>query len=625
MQHLSIYDIAELSGKSKTSLYRVPFLKEFEVTTISTGGRPMKFYKKEILELIKPERFGLDVKQETNKTRKHRTDHNLPREPKELSMEERVKLDRLICSQIRVDYITQALKDNVRESCRIVCNDYCNKNGIPKGWHSPEQMANYYYKARLMRKDGRNVGYYYSEHWEELWTVENNKRKLNSSMPFNRYDYISLFEDAGIAGQGFGVNALWAIDATQMDMWVKIDSKATTTKFLQIMDVLTGFPIVLKEIENESAELAIQALIEAVKKCGLPKYGLIVDNGRAFKSEAFQGFVNSLYTTEYLEELKTLKWHKELFSGQDGIIKFPLAKKPDYVGKAKLERSFDEMNRLFPTRYYPKNVLAGRESREVSYELGTTPTKAIKTAPNASEVWSKFQTWIYEEYITKSTTGCLTTFSKRYGLRPCKQSAWLYYGGLIDQQTLEVFVQESIKLMPPIENSPLMVYYRTPKEFKHIVKVTNYGSISFTHANEQYTFTSKEISFGMYGRKICVIPDPSTKEQVYLFLLNDPKHADARTPDADSIYFLGKGNNQMIDSLESLSKIRVRKEVQNHVMSDINSKLKQAKQIDTEENFVSAKIIDNQGNETKLLSVEVEQKSDKAQAPIVKKKLSYNF
>lgn len=303
---LTVEEIADRLGVSRQAVARrADVLARYEVRQASFGGRPRKYYSVEVLR-----EFGVNVnniimlpkaeEKPTPELKRKRARNSSIGKPRVISEELEARLKslalRLYLEQSRRDNIYRCVEAAVAELWRFIEKEAAH--------HTPQSFSLYFYMHRVMRKTNHFVGYAHSENWYLRWDEAHRKNKFNASLPTNRWDYVSLFEDAGLIGKGYGAGLIWSVDATQFDAWIDDGGKPRAMSFMMVLDGVTAMPLYMDWLERgETIEETARLLWRCVELHGKPPLGIVFDNGAAFRSKEIQAMVRSWYTPGELAEL----------------------------------------------------------------------------------------------------------------------------------------------------------------------------------------------------------------------------------------------------------------------------------------------------------------------------------
>jgi len=474
------------------------------------------------------------------------------------------EIEKALVGRTKDLYLNQSIKTNVQPSCYKACYEYWEINGGLAGFEDIHLLTKYLYQKRIMRDDKMYRGYFHSEKWLRLHEKRYNAPKSNNDMPTNRWDYISLFKDIGLIGEGFGAGEFWVIDGTQYDAWVTMpgSTKPQLISYMLVIDGVTGYPMYIKPITGESIAEVGALLIDCINIYGIPRYGVMLDNSRTFRSNAIKNLIEAFYLPEELEGFYGgWDWHNRIFPGQPHPIKYPLAKIPRHSFKAGIEQSFNRLNQQAALQI-PGAYQGSRESRVTKYELGSVPTYQLQHAPEFEEAWNWFLNWVYGDYCKRIVNSeSLKSFAKLSGLPATYQNAWEFFGGP-DHPPSRI----------PIENQPRAFYYMTDKDSHHRV-AAQMGYVIVTHNNQSFNYHCPELTYLDHGDKVCVIPNPSNNRQAFIYK-EIYKINENKIPVLIDVEFIGLAEDHTIRTLEDTRFIYSRKANQKKQEAAINEGLK---------------------------------------------------
>lgn len=547
-------------------------LAKYIVSTASFGGRPKIFYSDDVLQEfnIFPENQQIQIAptqqfiqnsskikvpeyQMNEKQQRKRAKNTSAGKSRVIAPELESKIKTLTLTY----YLQQARKKNIRYCVELACKDLWSL--ISKETEKDlESFAWYFYNKRVKNKSSQYVGYAHTESWYTLWEQKHDVNKYNTSLPTNRWHYLELFKDAGLIAKGFGAGSLWVCDGTQFNAWIDDNGKAKTMSYLCIIDVLTGMPLYEDFMQNGESICDVSRILwECAQIHGKPKFGIILDNGSAFRSPAVKNLIRSWYHKYELEDFKNNNFRKTLFGGQTEPYIFPLAKIPRYPFKAYIERNFDKQD-LFVAEEMALSYIGTRDSRKTSNELGSTPNKGVAARVPKGKAFELFLTWIYTDLIHRNEAKL--SFLKREGLSSSVAECWRYFGGELylgdGFENIQIAAKQ-IKIYNEnkefSENAKYFAEYGMCGNIKKIK--ANNGHLTLIHNKVQYNFISEFLDISLINRKVSVVLRENENEAL-IFLEYDPNRADARTPDKDSIYFVGIAQNAVINSVESLENVK---------------------------------------------------------------------
>lgn len=581
-------DIALKVGVSRRAVLKKPFLNDYLAKEVSFGGRPKKMYYEKVLW----EKFGIAVpsggqlaieKIEIEPHRITAKGYEMEKSERKRAPNSSIGKNRVISEELEAkikslslrNYLEQSRRDNVLRCVESAVRELWRFIEKETDKHTVESFITYFYMKRVMRKSNHFVGYYHSEKWDLLWQEQHQKNKHNSSLPTNRWDYISLFEDAGYIGEGYGAGLIWSIDATQFDAWIDDNGEAKTMNYIAILDGVTAMPLYMDFLEKgETIEAAADILWRCVKLHGKPKFGVVLDNGRAFLSKEIKAMVSSWYTPRELDEMASNEFRKRIFGGQTEPCIYPIAKVPRYPIKAQHERWFEEFSR-FMQQYLAASYIGTRDSRAVAHELGSNPTKAVKARLKKEVAFAGFLNWMVEEVFTRRQAKL--SFLEKKGLKANMVDLWRYYGGSVGDQKL--LYPNDLGSVIETHNPACVLpahaeyYAKYATGTKHEV-TAGLGGCVVTEKKQSYNFTSEYLGMSLVGKKVKIVIDGDTGEGIIMkeWQKNDP---DPRTPDKYSLYFVGTAQDAFIRTVADLDKAKITTKIRNKIQKQVQESTKQ--------------------------------------------------
>jgi len=357
------------------------------------------------------------------------------------------------------------------------------------------------------------------------------------------------------------------VDATQFDAWIDDGGKPRAMSFIMVLDGVTAMPLYMDWLERgETIEDTARLLWRCVELHGKPPLGIVFDNGAAFRSKEIQAMVRSWYTPGELAELERNEFRKRMFWGQTSPCLYPIAKVPRYPIKAQHERWFEMFNR------YCYEVLAGsyigtRDSRAVEHELGSTPTKAVSMRYAKEVAFAGFLNWVYNEEVWHPQPKL--NHLKAKGLDNNLASLWQYYGGRIAKSKLEL-PEDTQKVVEPHQKHNELpgnaIYYALyAMGIKHEVKA-NLGSVVVRENGQTYNFHSEWLDMSLVGKRVKVVVSDGKGIIMKEWQPNDP---DPRTPEQDSLYFVGVAHDAFIRKVEDLDRRRITTSIRKKLQQEV--------------------------------------------------------
>jgi transcriptional regulator with XRE-family HTH domain len=554
---LTIEEIADKLGVSRIAvLKKRQILARYEAKKASFGGRPRKYYSAEILREfgLKPDKIIMTPEPEdepARELRRKRARNSSIGKPRVITEELEARLKSLALRT----YLEQSRRDNIFRCVEAAVAELWRFIEKEAPHHTPQSFSLYFYMHRVMRKTNHFLGYAHSENWYLRWDEAHKKNKFNASLPTNRWDYLSLFEDAGLIGEGYGAGLIWSIDATQFNAWIDDGGKPRAMSFMMVLDGVTAMPLYMEWLEKgETIEDTARILWNCVQIHGKPPLGIVFDNGAAFRSKEIQALVRSWYTPAELYEMENNEFRKKLFWGQTSPCIYPIAKIPRYPIKAQHERWFEMFDR-FCYEELAGSYIGTRDSRAVEHELGSTPTKAVSMRYAKEVVFAGFLNWIYNKEIWQRQPKLSHLRAK--GLEDNLANIWRYYGGRVAKGNLQLPEDTQKVVEPHQKHSELpgnAIYYALyATGIKHEVKA-NLGSVVVTEAGRTYNFQSEWLDLSLVGKKVKVAIHENKGIIMKEWQPNDP---DPRTPEPDSLWFVGVAHDAFIRTVADLENRRI--------------------------------------------------------------------
>lgn len=421
---LTAESIASLAAISVRAVHKRKDVKRYIMSYRSNGGRPQAIFHPNVLKL-----FGIELEEkdfEAEPKRKPRNDVNLSR----ILDEER---EEKLISQILDSYLSQANRKFIYNCTKHVCLKHWNLDFdyYSKIFNSWIKFADYIYKNRVSRTDRNYIGYAHRHpSWEVQWAAKWKKQdRALKRLPVNRYDWLSLAEDAGIAGQGFGAGTIWVIDDHRSDSFLYDDSrigyKGSMLNGLFMIDGLTGMFLDYMPGEPTTANLVI-LLLRNILKLGLP-YAIVLENSKVMKNLKVDNIINSLYPDKILDDYSTDKgdWFHTFFPGAKAPLVRNIPNIPRFPFKARLERLFQEVKAHdgwnFPVTYQGGGI------DQVQLRISTLPAQPSQSY-NITNYIESLKSYLSSNYLDKIRTSMFQSFYKSTNLIPTINNVADYYG-----------------------------------------------------------------------------------------------------------------------------------------------------------------------------------------------------
>lgn len=536
MNKYSLDDIAELATISKVAVFRK--FKKSSILPIAferSGGRPIALYGIEALRAFPQLReYVRQIETAENKQ------NSKAIEDEKLKIVSKSKGKPRVLSQEMIAHLAKITKKAYLEQGNINNLKLCAERAVADNWQlvladlekngtraikstgelrSLEKVQWHFYGACLMRKDNASAkaqGIALVENWRELWRIKHKVAMMNGLLPTARYRYLPILEEMGAIGQGFGAGCLWVIDGTQMDAFVEDErGKLRAVNYIAISDAVSFMPLYMHKLENgESIADVAEAIIRCAMIHGVPRMGIVADNGRAFRSLELQSLVNSLYAPEALEGFASCPLRRALFKGQKGAIMYPEAKKPNSPIKGKIENMFRELNRSIQLRL-AASYIGGTDAMRLSHELGSVPTVALRNALPSNVAFDDFIYSVYTDFVARPQPASehLGYMRTRYKLDTSPLTAWQFYGGIYNLDEEKKSLELSAWSPVPLSDGFIPYYYFAvmDKSNRHLVK-SGRGSAVLIHNRETYNLVDADIfSLSRLDEKLTVVIDAHGK------------------------------------------------------------------------------------------------------------------
>ena len=501
---LTTGDLAVMRGVSERAIQKNKSLEQFIVgqsNCTKHGGHPTKIYSDDVLKY-----FNIDIPIMTERqrmsARSERSDIGHGRK-----LDSKYELD--LINKIKIRYLSQCQINNLR---RCVNEEIKILEEIPAGFDL-DSFSDYIYFKRIARKDKNGEGVGVRDNWRLLHQESWNKIEMNNKTAKLRWENLELWHNLGLIGEGFGAGTFWVIDGTQLDAWVKNeDGKPCLRSYLHVLDGITRFPMAFVPLEKgETIEECMRIVSGCIQIYGLPRYGFMLDNGRAFASAAFRTFLEKMYSPELMRVFSS-DWHKTMFYGSESPVKYPLAKLPSHNMKACIESAFKEYNRCSAVAL-PECYTGQAKTNLVRYENGSMPSFQLKNAADFLDAWSRFLNEIYTNFVSNRSPE-LNFATSKLGAKNTRADVFKFMGGIFEEKPFNFGLKNRIE--PQTQHLQEYSYYLSEKEQRHLVKC-GLGQACVIHEGQQRNYLSTDLSIEFYDRKITVIIDNSDPKDAYLF------------------------------------------------------------------------------------------------------------
>lgn len=495
---LTVRQLAMRLGVSERAVRKKTGLDEYCVGQITghSGGRPAPIYDPKAIDRLWPERSpAAEEKTRTRATRKGRADCGLPRK----------------CTLEQWNTIVQRTFDLYMGSAQGNLKMACEEAVRQLTAEGVDVPLDIYKRLTKKRTDhnGQYISEYYRQNWELLRRSAWRKKDTAIAMATARYDWLSVFESAGWAGEGFGALRGWSIDVRKNDVWTRdADGSHLMPSAIYIRDALTGYPLWCEPIRTETTE----ALIRAYMNCGLawgrfPDLLVAIDNGRAMIADRTVGVIKTTLPEEAWEN--AARWPAIFGRETPSPVLQNLPNIPQSQFKAALERSFRLIKDEYDAPRYPALYQGGDRKEAVQLTLAAMPTFP-KEMLSSAEYFGGLMQWLYSDYIRRERPRAFPSAQER-GIAPTIEAVFEYYGGYKAQGSL-----------PSGDKLAHLLYWTT--ERPSIVK----AKLRYVDAtiNGRYNrWLSDALDVEMYGHKVAVLPLPGREDDMAVLMqADDRKH-----------------------------------------------------------------------------------------------------
>lgn len=496
MQHrgYTVDQIAAQVGVSAHAVRHRTGIDRYLIGTLARGGRPAKIYDPDVLTLwLRRERT-----EPTTVERKVRTDWGVPRNCTP-------QVWAAIVEAVRGLYVASA-QDNLKLAC-----EQAEKDAAAGGIRWP-LSANQVYR-RLARKDlapdGLAISDYYRDNWQLIRQSGLKKKSVALEMATARYNWPEIWESAGWAGAGFGALRMWSIDVRTSDAWTRHDhtGKAELSAAIYIRCALTGYPIWVEPIEQESSEAIIGAVLKAmIAWRRAPDLGYVIDNGKAMISHRTTGVLKSTLPYGAYERAAA---YPELFGLDENGRPSPILKNlpniPRSPFKASLERSFKLIKDEFDATRFARSYQGGNRAESVQLRVSNMPvwTYLPESLRATGTYFGTMADWLYSDYIHRARPSMFPTFVER-GMTPSMDCVFRYY-------------YDPLPNLPDGERLAYLLYWAADQK---AIVTARLGYADATIGGEFWHCVSAKLDHHYHHQKVAIVPIPASDCAV-LMLAND--------------------------------------------------------------------------------------------------------
>lgn len=419
---LTFEDVAELVGISRRAVMKRKGIDNYVMSKISCGGRPRVMLHPDVLNL-----FGITYNQPDDELKPKKA-----RSHKGIACKVTPEREKTFIETALSIYLSQGNRKYVQNSCIKAAAELWDEY-YQEQFKNYHEMAEYFYKRRITRRDKLFVGYAYRNpawevQWERQWKRHN---QALISTPTLHYKWLDIMEDAEVIGEGFGSASIWAIDDHIGDSFMFNDNGSgyhgKLPKGLFLIDAVTGMWLDYMEGEVNSTML-IHMIIRNVMKYGIP-FAIMLENSKVMRNLKVDEIIKSLYPDTYLEfcSQDNGNWFNTLFEKAKSPIVRNLPNIPRAPFKARLERLFQEIKR-WEGYIFPETFQAGGLD-PIQLRCSNTPIQPNSKTYTIENYVESLNYFMKEVYPKSIRTKMFENFDRRAGLLPTIENVWNYYGG----------------------------------------------------------------------------------------------------------------------------------------------------------------------------------------------------
>lgn len=518
---LTATDVALYTGISPRAVRKRSGIEQFQIGTRLERGRPEIVFDEAVLAL-----WGIDPATLADRKRRIRCDRGRPR----------------ICSPEHWAAIVQTVQGlymaNAQPNLRLACEEAARQMEVRLGIGLPLTHVQIY--KRLTRRNSE----FYRDGWELVRQSGLRKKDVALSLATSRYDWLSIFEDLGWAGRGFGALRGWAIDVRKNDIWTASTGRGELVAAIYIRCALTGWMLWVEPVVTETSEAIIRAYLKCVlawQKC--PDLFIAIDNGQAMIAERTIGVLSSTLPDTAFRRAEEFP---EVFGRRGSPILHNLPNIPKAPFKAALERSFKLIQDEYDAPHHPTHYQGGNRSEAVQIRVSNRPSwhYTRQSLVTAESYFGDLDRFLRAEYITRSRPRMFPLLVER-GITPSIESAFEYYYN--DEPSL-----------PHGERLALLLYWATEKRSTARASL---GYVDVTINGQYWHCVTARLDHRSVGRKITVLPVPNSE---YAILVD--------SEDPGNPQYIDTVANGFIRSKSRLVEVRARVvEVQNDIRAKLHA------------------------------------------------------
>lgn len=519
---LTIEQIARSVGVTPRTVYkRLPEISQYLAEAISTGGRPQKLYRDEVLQV-----FGVAV-QPADQGRKSRSDRGKSRKYSDEAIERWVDIaEAMVLSMgeynayFAAERAVEQLYDEMPEQAELIRSKF---------W--------YCYKRFILTE-------FKNRKTEQYWLQRNQQHKSALQSVQIRYDMAQMLENANIAGAGFGFGRMLMLDDRVAKIRVAQDESFVQHTGVYVWCVLTGALLHVETVPTGSGvntQSYCRALLCTIFAHAVPKNPIVfLENASSASAMRLENLIADLWDEESLQQHRENPTLRAAFGGQTGPVYRNLPHLPTAFGKATGEA-------FMKTILKRHDALYREQFSRVSLQVSNQPWLLVKSPNRQLEKLSKNGLMQFSEYANSvmewfwnvrryDRVQSLINWGKRHNLEPTRDNIIRYYSGA------EITEAKSLAL----HRIGRIIYHATPTRLYHTAKTP--GQFTATLDGNRVHLVVPGLTIEHIGELCVAIPNPLADSEWLVYVVE----SESDMP----IVFLGIGTNAHATTFEQAAFLR---------------------------------------------------------------------